>query len=112
MRSIYVQVQPDRSPGIDMPAITATFQGLVSRIDLVRRHAFTDGFDDGAYFNFVFRTPCPVDLWRVMQEQIFRAPAHGAHMANASMAMCSIDNEWNDYVQLHHWDPAVPVETL
>jgi hypothetical protein len=33
-------------------------------------------------------------------------------MAKAAMAMCSTDEEWNDYVQLFHWDPAVPQEQL
>lgn len=112
MRSISIQVQPNRSPGIDMPRITELFRNLVSRIDLVRSHSFDHGFDDGAYFNFTFGTLCPADLWRLIQEQVFRAPGHAAHMARASMAMCSTDEEWNDYVQLFHWDPAVPQEEL
>ena len=92
-----------------MPRITALLQGLVSRIDLVRSHAFDHGFDNGAYFNFTFGTPCPADLWRLIQEQTLHAPEHAAHMARASMAMCSANDGWHDYVQLYHWDPAVPV---
>jgi hypothetical protein len=92
-----------------MPGITALFRNLVSRIDLVRRHAFNHGFDDGDYFNFTFGTQRPADLWRLIQDQVLRAPEHAAHLARASMAMCSTDDEWNDYVQLYHWDPEVPV---
>jgi hypothetical protein len=109
VRSLSVQVQPERSPGIDMTGLTELFRGLVSRIDLVRRHSFDNGYDKGAYFNFTFGTDRPAELWTVMQDSIFQAPAHKTHMATAAMAMCSGEQGWRDYVQLYHWDPEVPV---
>ncbi len=92
-----------------MHRVTEQFRNLVSRIDLVRGHTFDHGFDEGTYFNFTFTTPRPAGLWLAIQKDIFRMPEQAAHLAVASMVMCSVDDEWNDYVQLYHWDPNVPV---
>jgi hypothetical protein len=104
-----VQVQPERSPGIDMPGLVELFLGLVNRIDLIRQHSFDNGNDNGVYYNFTFGTDRPAELWALMQDSIFLAPAHKSHMAVAAMAMCSSEQGWQDYVQLYHWDPEVPV---
>lgn len=92
-----------------MASLTDAFRGIVGRMDLVRSHSFDRGFDDGAYYNFDFRTARPAELWRLIQDTVLQAPAHAAHLAIASMAMCSGEEGWNDYVQLYHWDPEVPV---
>lgn len=109
MKSISVQVQPERSPGIDIARLTDLFTELASRVDLVRHHAFQSGEDDGAYFNFTFGTEQPEELWRTMLALIYKAPEYKVHMAVASMAMCSGESGWDTYVQLFHWDPLVPV---
>ncbi|MDR2011560.1 MAG: hypothetical protein LBQ20_00645 [Rhodanobacter sp.] len=92
-----------------MIEVAELFRSLVSRIDLVRHHSFDNGYDNGVYYNFTFGTERPAELWTVMQESIFQVPAHKAHMAAAAMAMCSSEQGWEDYVQLYHWDPEVPV---
>ena len=94
-----------------MAGLTDLFRSLVNRIDLVRHHSFDSGHDNGAYYNFTFGTDRPAELWTVMQDSIFQAPAHKAHLAIAAMAMCSSEQGWQDYVQLHHWDPEVLVVT-
>ncbi|GHT91127.1 hypothetical protein AGMMS49545_06350 [Betaproteobacteria bacterium] len=92
-----------------MAGVTESFRALVNRIDLVRCHSFDNGFDDGAYYNFTFGTDCPADLWRLMQETIFQVPEHQGHLTAASMAVCSAEDGWHEYVQLYHWDPQVPL---
>ena len=109
MRALSVQVQPERSPGIDMASLTESFRELASRTDLVLHHSFDSGYDKGAYYNFTFGTERPADLWLAMQESIFQTAQFKAHMAVASMAMCSSEHGWDDYVQLYHWNPEVPV---
>ena len=109
MRSLSVQVQPGRASGIGMVELRAAFLGLVNRIDLVRHHHFDDGHDDGvAYFNFTFSTERPRELWLAMRRSIFEDVRFEAHLATASMAMCSGEHGWDDYVQLQHWNSAVP----
>jgi len=92
-----------------MARISALFQGLVSREDLVLRHSFNSGRDNGAYFNFTFGTERPAELWRTMQDLIFLASEYQTHMAAAAMAMCSSVAGWDQYAQLHHWNPEVPI---
>ncbi|NII10134.1 hypothetical protein [Oleiagrimonas sp. C23AA] len=109
MRYLSVQIQPERSPGIDVERISELFQELADRDDLVLRHSFDNGQDNGAYFNFTFGTERPAELWFAMQELIFLAQEHQSHMAAASMAMCSGEAGWDQYAQLYHWNPEVPV---
>lgn len=112
MRSLSVQVQPERSPGIDMDALTASFRALVDRIDLVRSHSFDHGYDDGAYYNFTFGTERPAELWRLIQSTIFQVPEYRSRLAVSAMAMCSSESGWHRYSQLYHWDPEVPVVSV
>ena len=86
-----------------MTGLTELFRGLVSRIDLVRRHSFDNGYDKGAYFNFTFGTDRPAELWTVMQDSIFQAPAHKTHMATAAMAMCSGEQGWREEGMVALW---------
>jgi hypothetical protein len=92
-----------------MPNLTALFQMTVDRIDLVRGHSFDNGYDDGAYYNFTFRTERAHELWLLIQETIFQAPEHRDHLAVSAMVMCSSEGGWHRYAQLYHWDPAVAV---
>ena len=92
-----------------MAGLVERFRQLVDRIDLVRGHSFDHGNDDGMYYNFTFLTGRPAELWRAMQESIFQSERYKQHMAVAAMAMCSSEQGWDEYVQLYHWDPEVPV---
>ena len=109
MRYLSVQIQPERSPNIDMDELSRLFQTLANRADLVRGHSFDNGYDGGSYYNFTFETNRPSELWLLIQQLVFQAPDHEEKMAGAAMAMCSSDQGWDDYVQLYHWDPKVPV---
>ena len=108
MRSLTIQVQPARSPDLDMSRLCAAFDGLASESEFVQKHQFTSGDDSGLYFNFIFETSRPRDLWTVIRDQFYASGEFGFHMARASMAMCSSEAGWNDYDLLFHFDPTVP----
>ena len=112
MRSLSVQVQPDRAPGMDMAGVTRAFELLVARTDLVQHHAFSAGTVPGPYFNFTFGTNRAAELWAAMRELLYESAQYGPAMAAASMAMCSSETGWEQYVQLYHWDPAVATVAL
>lgn len=109
MKSIMVQIQPEKSPGIDVARLIELFTALAGRAELVQHHAFDSGMDGAAYFNFTFGTQNADELWRAIIDLIYEAPEHKKHMASASMAMCSGESGWDTYMQLFHWDPSVPV---
>lgn len=109
MRSLLVQIQPDRSPAIDMEALTELFQSIAASSRWVRGHSFDSGYNGGRYFNFRFKTDQPAALCALIQERIFHAQGHQEQIAEAAMAICSGERGWDDYLQLYHWDPTVPV---
>jgi hypothetical protein len=112
MRSIAIQVQPERSPGIDLEGLSALLLQIAERPDLVLSHHFGTGDDQGPYFNFVFETKTPLPLWHALKLAVFESATCGKHMSAASMVMLSSEDGWDEYAQLYHWDPAVPVQDV
>ena len=108
MRSISIQIQPDRSPGIDMDEVSAAFEGIAAMGELVEHHSFDSGEQGGPYVNFTFGTPDALQLWRVIEARVYGSAQIGPHMRKASMALCSSASGWHDYRTLFHFDPAVP----
>ena len=106
MRSISIQVQPFRSSGINMVKVIAEFQAIADMNELVRHHAFDEGDDKGAYFNFTFGTPYAKKLWKLIKERCYDSGNICSHMLLSSMAMCSSEEGWADYMLLYHFDPS------
>jgi hypothetical protein len=90
-----------------MEQIHSGFQEIVVMSDLVTYHNFDDGDDDGRYFNFTFGTRNAKRLWGVIQDRFYNSGDLGLHMRRSSMAMCSSESGWDDYLLLFHFDPGV-----
>ena len=112
MRSIYIQIQPDRSPNIDIAAIANEFLAIAAMSELVACHSFDSGEDDGSYFNYIFDAKKPQHLWHEIQSRLYENQELAAHMKKSSMAMCSDENSWDYYLQLFHFDPTVHLDSL
>lgn len=110
MRSISIQIQPVRSPGIDMPRIMATFEVLTKNTHLVQHHCFENGQDGDAYSNFTFGTLDVKNLWQLIKRDFYNDSILGPHMRQASIAMCSSEDGWDNYAQLYHFDPNVSLD--
>lgn len=108
MRSLSIQVQPNRARGIQMQAVTRAFEAIAARADLVQKHHFNHGEDQGPYYNFTFGSSAPSLLWSAIWKSVYEAPDVGADMKRSSMAMCSAVDGWHTYTQLYHFDPEVP----
>ena len=110
MRSLSIQVQPERAPGIDMEKISRAFQAFVENGELVKHHAFSSGNDGGEYFNYTFGTPQAAELWAAIEQHLYNSLEFGSHLRRASMVMCSSETGWDTYSQWFHFDPAVPLD--
>ncbi len=110
MRSLSIQVQPNRSAGMDMTEVFAAFQAIADTTELVKHHAFDNGDDQGPYFNFTFGTTDAKRLWQIVRERFYSSGEIANHMRQSSMAMCSSEAGWDDYLLLHHYDPAVDLD--
>jgi len=95
-----------------MQRLALAFESIAEMRDLVDHHAFSNGYDNGTYFNFTFGTPLAKELWGVVQKLVYQSPEFRKHMSCASMAMCSDEEGWHDYLQLFHFDPSVEVDSF
>jgi hypothetical protein len=50
-------------------------------------------------------------LWDLLRSRFYDDSEFGPHMRKASMALCSSDEGWDDYVILYHFDPLVKVSS-
>lgn len=110
MRSLSIQVQPSRSPGIDMSMVIAEFEAIGRVSALVRHHTFDSGYDNGEYYNFTFGTSSARELWQLILSNLYGNRNLAKHMQKASMAMCSSEEGWDDYLLLYHFDPTVALD--
>lgn len=94
-----------------MDAISDAFAAIASRSDLVAHHTFDSGEDSGIYFNFTFGALRPLALWQEIQSRLYDAEGTGSHMKCASMAMCSEEDGWDDYLLLYHFDSTVQLDS-
>jgi hypothetical protein len=88
------------------------FLAIAANSSLVAKHRFSNGNDNGEYFNFDFDTPSPAALWAQIGESIYDASAAGQMVREASMAICTGHNGWDDYLLIHHWDPAEDLDEV
>jgi hypothetical protein len=110
VRSLSIQVHPNRSADMNMTEVLAAFQAIADTTELVKHHAFNNGDDQGSYFNFTFGTSDAKRLWQVVRERFYDSGEISNHMRQSSMAMCSSEAGWDNYLLLHHYDPAVDLD--
>jgi hypothetical protein len=110
MRSLSIQVQPDKSPSINMQRLDAAFEIIASDRYLVEHHSFSNGMDKSPYSNYTFGTKHALRLWESVQTSIYNNTEFGAHMRLASIVTCSSEEGWDDYLLLFHFDPAVELD--
>jgi len=107
VRSLSIQFQPERADGLDVKRLEAACAEIATVTDLVEHHEFNEGSDRGPYINFTFGTRRAGELWRLISDRLYKDKEFGPHMRVASMAMCSSEEGWDDYLLLYHFDPAV-----
>lgn len=97
MKVLHCQLQPARSPGMDVAAAVARLRSLVT-ITWV-----SEGEDSGRYVNIGFEAADPAGLWAVIRSQLQADP----ELAGAAIVVCQGDHGWDDYLVLHHFNPTV-----
>jgi hypothetical protein len=102
MTAINVQIQPERSPAMDIPAAIA---GL-SSLDASAR--VTEGVDDGPYINIDFTPADATVLWGDINSRLTAEP----ELARAAIVACEGRNGWDDYLLLHHYDRTLILDEM
>ena len=110
MPTLAVQVQPNRSPALDLDAVLSLFTSAAELADAELE--VSAGEDDGPYVNYRFRTRDLTRLWEILQGQVFWDQANGPSLAACSIVTCEGNRGWHDYRLLHHYDRTLILDTL
>lgn len=107
-----IQVQPDRAPGIDIGRVRDLCKQLSSDHALVDRHGVIEGDDEGPYLNLMFETASAAKFWKQFEANIYTDPIVGEPMNQASMATCTGEHDWDDFLLLRHYDKKLPLDQI
>jgi hypothetical protein len=95
MKRLHIQIQSARSPGLDVDM-------AVARLQILSAAVVSRGVDDGPYINVDYRPADVRALWAAVREQVRADPA----LASSAIVCCEGERGWDDYLLLHHYDPA------
>ncbi len=112
MKHLCIQVQPPRVPQLQIAEIRTACEALPEKSPIVLSHDFARADPAGEWFNFIFETDQLEELWQLIQSKLYEVPGLGADLAKASITTCEGEDGWNDYLLLHHFDPAERRDTL
>lgn len=112
MITFCIQVQPDRAPGIDIDRVRELCQETASDTSMVERHGVIEGNDEGPYLNLMFEIVKAGEFWRSVKTKLYADPLVGGAMERASMATCTGEHGWDDYLLLYHYDKGLQLDVL
>jgi hypothetical protein len=106
VKTIRVQVQPARSPGLAVADAVVRLTQTAKRVGALVR--VIEGVDGVEYVNVDFGAESPASLWAAVRAELQAVPG----LAGAAIVCCEGQRGWDDYLLLHHFDPTVPLDLL
>lgn len=110
MRRFNVQIQPARlgegSPDDLIQCLKAAADGVVLTFD-----GQDAGDDAGPYINVSFIAAEPIAAWSRLQ-RLYDVSEIGHRLALSTIVVCEGEDGWDDYLLLHHFDPAENLDRL
>ena len=111
-RTLHIQIQPGLVESLDVVGLRRALQTLATNNPIVTDHRFGNGNDNGEYYNFDFDTPRPAELWDQIRKTVFADAAFSDAFTQGSMAICTGQNGWDDYLLIHHWDASEDLDEV
>jgi hypothetical protein len=102
MKGVYVQIQPGRSPTLDVPKALDRLGALGGKVTL------KGGRGRGRYVNVDFATDDPLELWAAIRNLL----QLDTRLADATIVCCEGTHGWDDYLLLHHFHPTESVDAM
>lgn len=109
---LLIQVQPDRAAAFDVLLLEREFAAFAAASPCVTKFKTEQGDDGGRYINLHMKTDDLAMLWEAVQAALYEHPTLGAPLLQSSMAICTGEAGWDDYLVLHHYDENVEVDGL
>lgn len=104
---LLVQVQLDLAPTLSLDELLTHCEAIASEVPDITEYQFEEGHENGPFLNLHFGTNDPISAWTHIRRAVFENDYFGQALKVASMAMCTGESGWNDYVLLYHYDPNV-----
>jgi hypothetical protein len=102
MRKFCIQLQPDRSPRLDLE------KAVVELTALAKHASVSKGEDRVQYVNVILSAIDAIGLWAAIRKRL----QANEELAKASTVICQGERGWDDYLLLHHFNPNVPLDEL
>ncbi|GAB3267873.1 hypothetical protein [Chitinimonas naiadis] len=112
MTTLCIQIQPDRIADFDQAAVLAVCEQMRAHKPLIAGFQWDEGDDEGPYINLLFETEQPAEVWPILQAAFYAPGALGDAIRATSMAMCTGEEGWEDYLLLYHYDDQLPLDSF
>jgi hypothetical protein len=111
MKTLCVQIQPERAPGLDEASARDILLNVGAGTGVVHAQV-TEGYDGCRYINIQYATDDLPRLWTLIKEGVLNEPKVGPLLARCMIVVCQGEAGWDDYLLLHHFDGAEPLDSL
>jgi hypothetical protein len=74
--------------------------------------SYETGEDDGRYVNLILTTPDRTETWNRIRSKLIDSKLPGGELRDAMIVTMTGQEGWDDYLLLHHYDSAEPLDSL
>jgi hypothetical protein len=112
MRTLCIQFQPRRAPGLPARSVASFLAGFAATASSVRGFSFRTGNDRGPYVNYLIETRSPAKTWQAISTSVFKHRRIGARLRRSTIVTCEGTRGWDNYLLLHHFDPEASLDHM
>ena len=112
MRTLCLQFQPRRAAGLSPQVMTVLMARVAAALPHMREFSFRRGSARGPYINYFFESRTPARVWKALRGQALRHRRLGGSLRQSTIVTCQGSRGWENYLLLHHFDSAQPLDTL
>ena len=112
MKNLSVQFQPDLQPSIDFDVKASELERLARKLPFVDQVSVDSGSNDGRYINVDIQTSDVTVLWPWVQDYLGLKSEKRPLISEAVIVVCEGEDDWNDYLLLHHFDATQETDNL
>src|SRR2546423_15490080 len=112
MRTLSVQFQPRRSPGLAARSVTTLMARIAMSVAELREFTVRRGTDRGPYLNYLFTCRSPRRIWKVLRSRALAHRRLGPGLRRATIVTCQGSRGWDNYLLLHHFDPRLSLDRM
>lgn len=110
MKCLSINFQPNRVPELDAAAVLFNLRALAA--GWAEGLNVEQGDEDGPYANVTYSVRDLAAFWAHLQAEMNRNPTVSAAITRGSIVVCEGEHGWDDYLLLHHFDPAEALDKL